>query len=64
MTITQAAELRVKWKQQADPSKCEHLNLELEWSEGGYPTGYYNCIVCGEHVAPKRPGEDASTKII
>jgi hypothetical protein len=34
MTTTQAAELRVKWKQQSNPSTCEHLNLELEWSEG------------------------------
>jgi hypothetical protein len=50
MTTTQAAELRVKWKQQPNPPKCEHLNLELEWSEGGYRTGNYNCIVCGENV--------------
>ena len=50
MTTTQAAELRVKWKQQPHPAKCEHLNLELEWSEGGYRTGNYNCIVCGENV--------------
>jgi ssDNA-binding Zn-finger/Zn-ribbon topoisomerase 1 len=54
MTTTQAAELRVKWKQRADAPKCEHLNLELEWSEGGYTTGNYNCIVCGEAVATKR----------
>jgi hypothetical protein len=51
MTMTQAAELRIKWKQQANRPACEHLNLELEWSEGGYPTGHYNCIVCGEHAA-------------
>lgn len=50
MTTTQAAELRVKWKQQPNPDKCEHLNLELEWSEGGYRTGNYSCIVCGENV--------------
>jgi hypothetical protein len=50
MTTTQAAELRVKWKLQPNPPKCEHLNLELEWSEGGYRTGNYNCIVCGENV--------------
>ncbi len=50
MTTTQAAELRVKWKQQHNPPKCEHLNLELEWSEGGYRTGNYSCIICGEHV--------------
>jgi len=54
MTTTQAAELRVKWKQQPNPPKCEHLNLELEWSEGGYRTGNYNCIVCGENVENMR----------
>jgi len=52
MTIIQAAELRVKWKQRVDPPPCEHLNLELEWSGDG-PTGNYNCIVCGESVAHK-----------
>lgn len=51
MTTAQAAMLRVKWKQLPDPSKCEHLTLELEWSEGGYRTGNYNCIVCGETIA-------------
>ena len=50
MTTTQAAELRVKWKEHLNPPPCEHLNLELEWSEGGYRTGNYNCIVCGESV--------------
>jgi hypothetical protein len=30
MTITQAAELRVKWKQRVDPIPSEHLTLELE----------------------------------
>ena len=49
MTITQAAELRVKWKQRVDPPPCEHLNLELEWSDSG-STGNYNCIVCGEPI--------------
>lgn len=29
---------------------CEHLNLELEWSDNGL-TGNYNCIVCGQAVA-------------
>lgn len=58
MTTTQAAELRVKWKGQAHPLECEHLNLELEWSEGGYQTGNYNCIVCGENVAEKRSRND------
>ncbi len=52
MTIIQAAELRVKWKQRVDPPPCEHLNLELEWSGDG-PTGSYNCIVCGESVAQR-----------
>lgn len=51
MTMAQASALRVKWKQQSSTFKCEHVNLELEWSEGGYRTGNYNCIVCGEAVA-------------
>lgn len=50
MTTTQAAELRVKWKQRIDPVECKHLNLELEWTDSGFPTGNYNCIVCGENV--------------
>ena len=54
MTMTQAAELRVKWKMRVDPPPCEHLNLELERSDNGYLTGNYNCIVCGEAVAQTR----------
>jgi hypothetical protein len=53
MTISQAAELRVKWNQRKDPPQCEHLNLELEWSDSGYVTGNYNCIVCGYPVVRK-----------
>ena len=53
MTTTQAAALRVKWAQRRDQPKCEHLTLELEWSEGGYVTGNYNCIVCGSAVVQK-----------
>jgi hypothetical protein len=52
MTTTQAAELRVKWNQRVDPPPCEHLNLELEWSDNAL-TGNYNCIVCGQAVAHK-----------
>lgn len=50
MTIAQAAELRVKWKQRVDPPPCEHLNLELVWSASGSPNGNYSCIVCGETI--------------
>lgn len=50
MTTTQAAELRLKWKEKARQPPCEHLNLELEWTENGFRTGYYSCIVCGEQV--------------
>lgn len=50
MTTGQAAALRVKWKQQSHSAKCEHMTLELELSEGGYPTGNYNCIVCGDNI--------------
>jgi hypothetical protein len=53
MTTIQAAELRVKWKLRVDPSKCEHLNLELEWSDNGL-TDNYICIVCGVAVATKQ----------
>jgi len=52
MTIVQAAEIRVKWKLRVNPPPCEHLNLELEWSDNG-STGNYNCIMCGEVVAKK-----------
>lgn len=51
MTPTQATELRVKWKQQAQPDKCEHMTLELEWNNGSYLPGNYICIVCGENFA-------------
>lgn len=51
MTMTQAAALRVKWKQQADRSQCEHLNLELEWDDLGRSTGNYICILCGKSAA-------------
>jgi hypothetical protein len=50
MTMAQAAELRVKWKQRVDPPPCEHLNLELVWSKSGSSSGNYNCIVCGEPI--------------
>ncbi len=51
MTVTQAAELRVKWKQRVNPTPCDHLSLELERSDNGYLTGNYICIVCGTAVA-------------
>lgn len=50
MNTTQAAELRVKWKERRELAMCEHLNLELEWTDNGFRTGFYDCIVCGEHV--------------
>jgi hypothetical protein len=53
MTQTQAAALRVQWKQRADRTPCEHLSLELEWNGLGHPTGVYNCIICGESVAQR-----------
>ena len=58
MTMTQAAELRVKWKQRVDSPPCEHLNLELEWSDSGHSPGSpgnYTCIVCGEPIVHKHP---------
>jgi len=53
VTTSQATELRVKWTQRVDAPPCEHLNLEREWSDNGYVTGNYKCIVCGEMVARK-----------
>jgi hypothetical protein len=56
--MTQAAELRVKWKQRVDSLPCEHLNLELEWSDSGHSPGSqgnYTCIVCGEPIVHKHP---------
>ena len=53
MTPTQAAELRVRWKQQAHAVTCEHVTLELEWSDGKYLPGHYICIVCGENFAAR-----------
>jgi hypothetical protein len=55
MTNTQAAELRVRWKERHDVEPCKHLNLELEWSDGGHVTGHYICIVCGEPIAQVPP---------
>ncbi len=52
MTVSQAAALRIKWLEQVNRPSCEHIDLTLERSEGGYLTGRYNCIVCGEGVAP------------
>jgi hypothetical protein len=50
MTMTQVAELRVKWKQRVGPPPCHHLDLELEWNDSGYLTGNHHCTVCGESV--------------
>ena len=46
MTVQQAAELRMKWTEQANPS-CEHRDLRLEHTDFGYLTGNYDCVVCG-----------------
>ena len=51
MTIERAAALRVKWKQRADRSPCEHLNRELQGDHLGHTTGNYVCILCGKSVA-------------
>ena len=54
MTTSQAAALRVKWQQRDNPPACEHLNLELEWTDTGFLTGNYNCIVCGKTACHKQ----------
>ena len=53
MIVTQAAELRMKWKPRVDPLSCEHLNLELECSDNVYLMGNYNGIVCRTAAAKK-----------
>jgi hypothetical protein len=53
MTLTQAAALRVKWKQRADRTPCEHLNLELEWNDIGNSKANYIYILFGESVAQR-----------
>jgi hypothetical protein len=53
LTKAQAAALQANWKQQVDPPVCEHPNQELEASEGGYLTGDYHCMTCGESIAKK-----------
>lgn len=47
----EAEAVRVKWKQRAYRTPCEHLVLELEWNEQGYLTGNYVCNLCGVSVA-------------
>jgi hypothetical protein len=50
MTEARAAILKVKWKQRAVPSQCEHRYLELEGVALGHSVDNYYCIVCGECV--------------
>jgi hypothetical protein len=54
MTTVQAAALRTKWKQRADPQPCMHPTLELERNDSGSFTGNYHCIVCGQSIVLKR----------
>jgi hypothetical protein len=51
MTMNQASQLRVQWKQRADSRPCKHLNLELEHGNDDYLTDNYHCTACGELVA-------------
>ncbi len=50
MKNSQAAELRKKWSQLVAPLPCDHLNQEMESTAGGYLTGIYHCVACGESV--------------
>ncbi len=51
MKSSQAAELRERWSQIVHPLHCDHLNQEMEQTAGGYLTGIYHCVVCGESIA-------------
>ena len=51
MTVTQGADLQVKWSQRVNRTPCTHPKLELEWNDQGYLTGDYVCIRCGESMA-------------
>lgn len=51
MTMNQASQLRMQWKQRADPRPCKHLNLELVHGNDDYLTDNYHCTTCGELVA-------------
>jgi hypothetical protein len=50
MNRSQAAALRQKWSERVHPLPCDHPNQELEHSAGGYLTGIYHCVACGETV--------------
>jgi len=50
MTVSQAAELQMKWRERVNPPPCEHHDLKLERTDTGYLTGNYNCVVCGAAV--------------
>ncbi len=55
MTVSQSAALRLLWRQHQNRQLCEHIDLTLERNEGGYLTGHYKCMVCGEGVsAPEK----------
>ena len=51
MTKAEAAELQAKWKLREDGSPCTHSSKQLEHTEGGYLTGSYHCVDCGESFA-------------
>ena len=50
MTKAEAAETQRRWTQQGDLPLCEHLNVELEQTEGGDVSGPYRCTACGQVV--------------
>ena len=47
MTNVQAAKLQLKWKLREPSLSCVHLHQELG-NEGGYLTGAFHCLTCGE----------------
>lgn len=62
MTKAEAEAVRVKGKQQGASPAYEHLNKELEGSEGSYLTGNYHCTDCDEPVA-KKPNRVISPQV-
>ena len=53
MTPEEARRLRQQWKAAGQPP-CEHTTLRLERTVGGYFTGNYICVRCGQ-VVLRRP---------
>jgi hypothetical protein len=54
MTMAQAEELQIQWRQLGNSQSCPHSSRELGYSDDGYLTGVLHCVDCGEvfHFVP------------